>query len=514
MFSLKSVATVGGLTLASRALGFLREVLIARLLGTSPAAEAFFVAMRLPNLFRQLFAEGAFNAAFVPMFARQLEEGGAAAAKRFAEHVLSVLLMVLILVTMVAELTMPWLIRLFAPGFHEYPEKFAATVLFTQITFPYLLFMSLGALQGGVLNAFGRFASAAAAPILLNVVLIATLFLIVPHYAGNEGKVLSIAVTAAGVLQFLWLAVSCQRAGMRLRLPVPRFTPNVKRMLVLMVPGLIGGGVNQINLTVATILATLQPQAVGYLYYSDRLYQLPLALIGSAIGVVLLPSLTRALRGPDPDEGMRIHNRAIEMGFFLSLAATVALAVAAKPMITVLYQRGAFTADDTTAVSYALTAISLGLPAYILNKALTPGFLAREDTMTPFRYAMISVGADIAISVVLFQFIGYIGIALGTAGAAWVNCGLLYFTLRRRGFLVLDRQLKRTLPRLFLAAAGLGLGLWFGIKPLTPYLQDGEVVRALALAVLVLGGLGLYLVLVIATGAMPLKELKRFVRRG
>jgi len=512
MFSLKSVATVGGLTLASRALGFLREVLIARLMGTSPVAEAFFVAMRLPNLFRQLFAEGAFNSAFVPMFARQLEEGGAAAAKRFAEHVLSVLLMVLLLVTMVAELTMPWLIHVFAPGFDEYPEKFQLAVLFTQITFPYLIFMSLGALQGGILNAFGRFANAAAAPILLNVVMIVVLFGVVP-YTGHAGEVLSVAVTVAGVFQFLWLAISCKRAGMNLHLPIPRFTKDVKRMLVLMVPGLIGGGVNQINLTVATILATLQPQAVGYLYYSDRLYQLPLALIGSAIGVVLLPSLTRALRGPNPEEGMRIHNRAIEMGFFLSLAATVALAVAAEPMIRVLYQRGAFTADDTEKVAVALTAISLGLPAYILNKALSPGFLAREDTMTPFRYAMIGVAADIVISLILFHFYGYVGIALGTAGAAWINCALLYFTLRKRGYLVIDQKLKRTLPRLFLAAAGLGLALYFGIKPLEPYLADGEVVRAIALAVLVAFGLGLYLILVIATGAMPFGDLKRFLRR-
>jgi putative peptidoglycan lipid II flippase len=296
-------------------------------------------------------------------------------------------------------------------------------------------------------------------------------------------------------------------------LPIPRFTPDVKRMLVLMVPGLIGGGVNQINLTVATILATLESKAVGYLYYSDRLYQLPLALIGSAIGVVLLPSLTRTLRGQNPDEGMRIHNRAIELGFFLSLAATVALAVAAEPMIRVLYQRGAFTGDDTVKVAAALTAISFGLPAYILNKALTPGFLAREDTMTPFRYAMIGVAADIVISLILFHFIGYVGIALGTAAAAWINCALLYFTLRRRGFLVMDARLKRTLPRLFLAAAVLGLALWFGIKPLQPYLADGELVRALALGVLVAGGLGLYLVLVIATGAMPLADLKRFFRR-
>jgi putative peptidoglycan lipid II flippase len=515
MFSLKSVATVGGLTLASRALGFLREVLLARLLGTGPVAEAFFVAMRLPNLFRQLFAEGAFNSAFVPMFSRHLEEEGAKGAQRFAEHVLAVLTVVLLAVTLVAELTMPWLIHLFAPGFHAYPEKFTLAVLFTQITFPYLVFMSLGALQGGILNALGKFADAAAAPILLNVVMIAALYAVVP-YTGDPGRIMSIAVVVAGVLQFLWLAVSCQRAGMHLRLPWPHLTREVKRMLVLMVPGLIGGGVNQINLTVATILATLQPAAVGYLYYSDRLYQLPLALIGSAIGVVLLPSLTRALRNKGDGAGaeaMRIHNRAIEMGFFLSLAATVALAVAAKPLITVLYQRGAFTPEDSVMVSRALAAIALGLPAYVLNKALSPGFLAREDTMTPFRYAMIAVGADIAISLTLFHFIGYVGIALGTAGAAWVNCIMLYVTLRRRGYLVLDARLKRSLPRLLLAAAGLGLALWLAIPPLLPYFAAGELVRAAALAVLVGGGMAVYLILVIVTGAMPLNDLLRFVRR-
>ncbi len=394
MFSLKSVATVGGLTLASRALGFLREVLMAQFFGTGPIAEAFVVAMRLPNLFRQLFAEGAFNSAFVPMFAGELEtpgpRGGKIGAQRFAESVLATLLLVLAVMTILAELAMPWLIRVFAPGFHEFPEKFAAAVLFTQITFPYLLFMSLGALQGGVLNALGRFADAAAAPILLNVVMIIALYTLVPGtfdaaggVTAKSGEVLSIAVAVAGMLQFLWLAVTCQRTGMHLRLPWPNLSPAVKRVMLRMVPGLVGGGVNQINLTVATILATLQPQAVTYLYYSDRLYQLPLALIGSAIGVVLLPSLTRALRGDRPEEAMRIFNRAIEMGFFLSLPAAVALTVAAAPIISVLYERGAFTHADSIAVSYALTAIALGLPAYVLNKSLSAGFLSREDTMTP-----------------------------------------------------------------------------------------------------------------------------------
>jgi putative peptidoglycan lipid II flippase len=520
MFSLKSVATVGGLTLASRALGFLREVLMAQYFGTGLIAEAFVVAMRLPNLFRQLFAEGAFNSAFVPMFAGELETKGKLGARRFAESVLSTLLIVLVALTIAAELTMPWLIRLFAPGFHAYPEKFAAAVLFTQITFPYLLFMSLGALQGGVLNALGRFADAAAAPILLNVVLIVVLYTLVPPtfdaaggVTAKSGEVLSIAVAGAGMLQFLWLAVTCQRTGMHLHLPWPNLSPAVKRVMVRMVPGLIGGGVNQINLTVATILATLQPQAVTYLYYSDRLYQLPLALIGSAIGVVLLPSLTRALRGQRPDEAMRIFNRAIEMGFFLSLPAAVALTVAAAPIISVLYERGAFSHQDSIAVSHALSAIALGLPAYILNKSLSAGFLAREDTMTPFRFAVIGVCADIAISLSLFPFIHYVGIALGTAAAAWVNCALLYFTLRKRGYLVLDPRLFRTLPRLALAAAALGVALWFGIKPLQAFLVEGEVVRMLALAVLVGGGMALYLVMVIATGAIPRQELLRFLRR-
>jgi putative peptidoglycan lipid II flippase len=447
------------------------------------------------------------------MFARRLEESGMEGGQRFAEAVLAVLLLALVLVTLGAELVMPSLILVFAPGFHAFPQKYAYAVLFTQLTFPYLLFMSLCALQGGILNALGRFADAAAAPILLNVVLIIALYGVVP-YSNRPGEILSVAVVVAGVMQFLWLTISCRRAGMRLHLPWPRFTPEVRRMAKLMVPGLVGGGVNQINLTVATILATLQPQAVGYLYYSDRLYQLPLALIGSAIGVVLLPSLTRALRGRRADEAMRIFNRAIEMGFFLSLPATVAFAVAARPLITVLYQRGAFTPEDAVAVSRALTAISLGLPAYILNKALSPGFLAREDTMTPFRFAIIAVGADIAISLTLFHFIGYVGIALGTAGAAWLNCAMLYFTLRRRGFLELDRRLRRALPRLLLSAAGMGIALWFGIKPLEGYLADGEVVRMAALAALVAGGMGVYLILTIMTGAVPRQDLLRFLRRG
>jgi putative peptidoglycan lipid II flippase len=277
----------------------------------------------------------------------------------------------------------------------------------------------------------------------------------------------------------------------------------------LMVPGLIGGGLNQINMAIATILATLQAGAVSYLYYADRLYQLPLALIGSAIGVVLLPSLTRALRGGQGSDANRIQNRAIELGLSLSLPAAVGLIVASHPIIAAVYQRGAFSPQDTVAVAAALSVVAAGLPAYVLNKALTPGFLAREDTMTPFRFAMIAVGADIVIAVGLFPLIGYIGIAAGTAGAAWLNATMLYIRLHRRGLLSLDSRIKRVAPRLILSAALMGGGLWGAIRLAQPYLDGSELNRIAALAALILLGLGIYGIAVLLTGAVSVQDLRR-----
>jgi putative peptidoglycan lipid II flippase len=516
MFSLKSVATVGGLTLTSRVLGFLRETMIAHQLGTGPVAEAFFVAMRLPNLFRQMFAEGAFNSAFVPMFARRIEEEGEAGAKLFAERVMAVLLVALLVLTIGAELTMPWLLRVFAPGFHVFPEKFRIAILLTSITFPYLLFMSLCALQGGILNSLHRFTAPAAAPIMLNVTLIGTL--LIPTDSDEQaGIILSIAVTLAGILQFLWLLISCRRAGMHLGLRRPHLTPEVRRMMKLMVPGLVGGGLNQINMAIATILATLIPGAVSYLYYADRLYQLPLALIGSAIGVVLLPSLTRSLRGGQPELANHHQNRAIELGLSLSLPAAVGLVIASHPIIAVVYQRGAFTAADTAHVAVALSAVAIGLPAYVLNKALAPGFLAREDTMTPFRFAMIAVGADIAISLSLFPWIGYIGIASGTAGAAWINAAMLYWRLRQQGMLRLDQHLKRRVPRLLLSAAAMGAALWFtlwfALAPALAWFGNSDLGRIIVMLALMSGALAVYAAAVLLTGAVSLRDLRQRLRR-
>jgi putative peptidoglycan lipid II flippase len=512
MSMIRAITTVGGYTMISRVLGFVRDVLIARVLGTGEMADAFFVAQRLPNLFRSLFAEGAFNAAFVPLFARRLEEGGKQSARAFAEQAISVLLTVLLAFTILAQIFMPALMHVIAPGFVGRPAKFAMAVQFTQVCFPYLLFMSLTALQGGVLNSLGRFAHAAAAPIMLNITMILALVVVAPS-TGLTGLALSWAVAIAGIIQFLWMVIACHRAGIALRLPWPRLTPSVKRLLTLMLPGIIGSSVMQINLLVGTMVATSQPAAVSYLYYADRIYQLPLAVIGSAVGVVLLPALARALRSQGEEAARDIQNRSIEYALLLTLPATVALIAIPDPIVSVLYQRGAFDNVAAFATAWALIAYTIGLPAYVLVKSLTPGFYAREDTATPFRFAMISLVINTIGSYTLFQFMSYVGIALATAFASWLNVTLLAVTLYRRGHLKLDAKLKRSLPRALLCSLAMGAALRGGAWLLAEPLAGHVLVKTLALALLVAGGIALFFALAVGSGAIEGSELKRMLRR-
>ncbi|MEA2780226.1 MAG: putative peptidoglycan lipid flippase [Rhodospirillaceae bacterium] len=513
MTLVRSIATVGGYTMASRVTGFVRDILIARVLGTGEMADAFFVAQRLPNLFRSLFAEGAFNAAFVPQFARRLADGGPAAAKVFAEQALSVLLTALMIFTLAAQIAMPWLMHVIAPGFTGRPAKFAMAVQFTQVTFPYLLFISLTALQGGVLNSLNRFAHAAAAPIMLNVTMILALVFVAPA-TGLTGLALSWAMAIAGIIQFLWMVIACHRAGMALRLPWPRLTPGVKRLLQLMLPGIIGSSVMQVNLLIGTMIATHQPAAVSYLYYADRIYQLPLAVVGSAVGVVLLPELARSLRAKGEAAAMQTQNRCIEYALLLTLPATVALLAIPDPIVSVLYERGAFDAAAGIATSWALVAYSIGLPAYVLAKALTPGFFAREDTATPFRFAMISLAFNIVLSVALFRVLNYAGIALATALASWLNVGLLSWGLHRRGQLKIDAQLARNVPKALACSLLMGLvlrgGAWLLEGPLAGHL----LAKTAALSLLVGGGVALFFGLATMTGTVAAAELKRWLKRA
>ncbi|HKP27207.1 MAG TPA: murein biosynthesis integral membrane protein MurJ [Dongiaceae bacterium] len=513
MFSIRSVLSVGFMTLISRALGFVREMLIAHWFGTSAVADAWFVAQRLPNLFRRLFAEGAFNSAFVPMFAGRLEQGGTAEARAFAERVLAAMLVFMLLLTALAEIAMPLLILVFAPGFYDEPSKFALTVLLTSICFPYLLFMFLAALFGGILNSLHHFGHAAAAPILLNVVLTLGLIFVAPHL-DDPVMVLAWGETFAGLLQFLWLYIVAAKLGYGLRLPPPRITAEIKQVAKLMVPGLISGGAQQISIAIATILSSLQDQAVSYLSYADRLYQLPLSLVGAAIGVVLLPVLARSIRGGREAEGMAAFNRSLEFGLMLILPSTVGLILAAEPIVRVVYERGEFSADATTNTALALMAISIGLPAYVLNKTLQPGFFARGDTVTPFRYSMITIVTDMTICIAFFFLlrpygIGFLGIALGTGIASWLNCTLLYRTLTKRGFLVLDQRLKRNLPRFLIANLAMAGVLIGGQHLLRPWLEGMLWHQIGALCALVGAAAAAYFLLIFATGAYTLADFKR-----
>lgn len=520
----RSFATVGGLTLLSRILGFLRDILIAAVLGSGAVADAFFVAFRFPNLFRRLFGEGAFNAAFVPLFAKRLEGDGRESARAFAEEAMSGLVFILLAITVAAEITMPFLMYGLAPGFSATPEKFDLAVLLTRITMPYLLCMSLVALMSGVLNSFGKFVESSSVSIVLNITMMLATFVGLAMGLQNEpmaGVVQAWGVFAAGLLQ-LWLLVDgLRRNNIWLKLRRPRMTDGMRRLIRLGIPGVIAGGVTQINIVIGTIIASMQNGAVSYLYYADRLYELPLAIVGIAIGVVLLPDVSRHLRAENHAAVMDSQNRSFEFAMLLTLPAAVALAVVPSAIVAGLFERGAFTAADTPATAYALGIFALGLPSFVMIKVFSPAYFAREDTRTPMIYATISLTANTIGSIALFfvfrayGLMPHLGIAVATTLGGWLNAGLLYATLARRELFITDERLRRTLPRIVLASAIMGVVLWlvadalhgrFG--PPTPALE-----RAVALAVLVAAGFSVYVVAVFATGALDMRQLRRLLNR-
>ncbi len=453
---LRSFATVGGWTLASRVLGFARDIAIAWFLGAGPVAEAFFVAFRLPNMFRRLFAEGAFNMAFVPLFAKRLEGDGPAEARRFAEDAMAALLAALLVLTAVAQLAMPWFVLALASGF-ELDGKLDLAVAFSRVIFPYIIFISLAALYSGILNSFGRFAAAAAAPVLLNVVLI-TVMGLAAAARWDIGNALSWAVFLAGICQLALVVWAARRAGMTLMLRRPRLTPEVRRLVQLGIPAALAAGVMQINLLVGTQVASYFDGAVGWLWYADRLYQLPLGVVGVAIGVVLLPELSRRVRAGDHGRAADAMNRAAEFCLLLTLPASVALVAIPGLVTAVLFERGAFDAADTAATAAALAVYALGLPAFVLQKVVQPAYFAREDTRTPLRYAVISMLVNVVVAVAGAPLIGFLAAAIGTTAAGWVNLALLWRGMRRLdGEVGIDERLARRAPRMLAAALAMGV---------------------------------------------------------
>ena len=514
----RSALTVGGYTTLSRILGFVRDQLVAFTLGTGFVAEAFFVAQRIPNMFRALFAEGAFNSAFVPLFAKKVEGEGLTAAQKFGHEVFSVLLAWVLVFCTAAIIFMPWLVYIIAPGFSATPERVQLTVDLLRLCFPYLLFMSLTALQGGVLNSLNRFTAAAVAPILLNIVMIASNIVVWYFQTGNTpttGYIFAVGVSLAGVAQFLLLAFACRRAGMAFLPSWPKLTPDVKQVLKLSVPGIISGGIMQINLLIATMIATSIDQAVAYLYYADRLYQLPLGIIIVAIGVVLLPTLSRKIRAGDLQGAMDAKNRALELSLFLTLPSAAALMVIAVPIIHTVFEHGAFHANDTQGVALAVMAFAAGLPAYALSKVFQPGFYAREDTKTPMRFAIVSVVVNIVASLILAHFYGHVGIAIATSLAAWTNALLLYGKLKQLKYFAFDARSRSRLPLIILSTLVMAAVLW-GVALLLQkqFAPEAHFLDSLwALVVLVTTGIVTYFTTAQISGAFRYSDLKAAISR-
>lgn len=491
--------------MASRVLGFVRDAMILALLGTGPVYEAYVVAFRLPNMFRRFFAEGAFNMAFVPMFSKKLE--GEENALSFAREAFAGLASVLIVLTLVAQIVMPWLIWGLASGFKG-QEQFDLSVEFGRIAFPYILFISLAALLSGVLNATGRFAAAAAAPVLLNILLVGGIT--VAAWQGIDvARTLIWLIPVAGVAQLALVWVAAAKAGFPIHLQRPRWTPQMKRLVTIALPAALAGGVVQVNLLVGQQVASYFDRAVGWLYTADRLYQLPLGVVGIAVGIVLLPDLSRRLKANDEAGARTAFSRAGEISLALTIPSAVALVIIPLPLVSVLFERGAATSDDSAAIAVAVSIYGLGLPAFVLQKILQPLYFAREDTKSPFRYALWAMAVNAVVAIGLSPLIGWVAPAIATSLAGWIMVALLARGTKPMGYVAkFDERLRTRLPRICVASVIMGVELWFAALLLGPTLgTDGW--RYLALAVLIVSGLATYFGTGHLIGAFRLSDFKR-----
>lgn len=506
---ISSVLTVGGWTLLSRGAGFARDMMMAAYLGAGPVAEAFLIAFSLPNMFRRFFAEGAFNMVFVPMFAKKLE--GGEDAQGFARDAFSGMAGLLLVVTLAGTLAMPWLVWAMASGFAG-DERFTLAVLYGRIGFSYLLFISLVALLSGVLNAHGRFTEASFVPVLMNLMFIAAM-LLADRLGWDMGLALAWTVPLTGIAQLAFTWWSARRMGFRFPLRRPRLTPELRRLAVIAGPAVLAGGVVQVNLLVGRQVASFTEGAIVWLSLADRLYQLPLGVVGIAIGTVLLPDLSRRLRAGDAQGGRDSFNRGTEFALALTIPAAVALMVIAGPLCAVLYERGAFTPADTAATALALAAYGAGLPAFVLHKLFQPLYYAREDSRSPFRFAVWSMVINAGVAIALVPVIGFMAAALATSLAGWAMVWQLWRGARGMGVEAqFDDRLRTRLPRILGAAAVMAAVLWglsWGLAPMLGL----RGWRIAALAILVALGSASYFAAGFALGAFKAAEFRAALRR-
>jgi putative peptidoglycan lipid II flippase len=515
----KNVGTIGALTAVSRVFGFARDMLLARVLGAGLAADAWQLAFTLPNTFRRLFAEGAFSVAFVPMYTRALHgDGGEEAADRFAGDVLSVFVWVLLGFSALAMLAMPGIVWLLAREFRDEPGKFELSVVLSQVTFPYLMLVSLVAMLSGVLNARSRFAPGAFVPVLLNVVLIGGI--VAGYYLrGPQGDdvivawSLAIALVVAGVAQLAYMWWAKRSAGVRLKITVPRFTPEVKRLCLLMLPATFGAGVYQISQLVDTFFATSLPQgSLTLLKMADRLNQMPLGIFGIALGTAILPMLARHIQQGDDREAQRLQANAVEVGTLLTLPAAAALAICAPAFVTAFFVGGRMTQDDGTIMAHIVVALVAGLPAYVLVKVFQPAFFSREDTRTPVWVAAGVLAINIAINFMVVPVFGIVGLAGATAFTATLNVVTLYTILQLRGWFRFPGKLAGRIARQIVATAAMSALLW-AMMPLLADRFGGSVIeRVWSITLLVAAGGVVFFAVAWAIGAID-KDLVRQMRR-
>jgi putative peptidoglycan lipid II flippase len=501
-----STSTFSFFTLISRILGYVRDILIAIFLGTGIFADAFFVAFRLPNTFRRLFAEGAFNAAFVPSYTGELVQSKQQ-ADTFANNVFNLLFIILLIFIFVAEIFMPQLIYLIAPGFYKDPEKLNLAIDLSRITFPFLFFICLASFYTAILNSHNKFAAAAAAPIIYNIILIGSL-LISQYLDSPVAETLSYAVSISGLVQLLILIFFVrEKFNIKLNIKI-KIDEKIKFFFKKLIPSIFSSGVTQINILVGTIIASFHPGAVSYLYYADRVYHINLAVAGIGIGTVMLPELSKFIKNNNNVEALNLQNRAVEFCLFLSIPAALALVMASNEIVTSLFGYGSFNIDSVNNTAIALTFFAYGVPAFAVLKILSNFFFSRNDTKTPFYLSVISVLINILISVTLFSSVGFIIIPIATSISSWINVLMHYYYIKKKNLHTFDSKFIYKLPRIILSVVVMGLVLYLLLGFFADKFNYNESWKFIYLFIIVTISLISYFLISNFSGAFKFKDIK------
>jgi len=501
-----STSTFGFYTLISRILGYVRDILIAIFLGTSLFADAFFVAFRLPNTFRRLFAEGTFNAAFIPSYAGTLAKDKTE-ADNFAKNVFNLLFIILLFFVLVAEIFMPQLIFLIAPGFYKDPEKLKLAIELSRITFPFLFFICLASFFGAILNSYNKFAAAAAAPIILNVILIISLFF--SQWINiSDVLILSYAVSFAGFLQLIVLLFFVRKNFKPILSIKIKINEQIKFFFRKLLPSIFSSGVTQINILVGTIIASFQASAVSYLYYADRVYQMNLAVAGIAVGTVMLPELSKHIKNNNSEQITNLQNRALELCLFLSIPAATALVLAPNQIITSLFGYGSFNQESVINTATALTFFAFGVPAFSILKIFSNFFFARNDTKTPFYLSVISVALNIIISISLFGKFGFIIIPIATSISSWINVFMHFYFIKKRDLHIFDSQFIYKFPRMILSVVVMGIVLYLLLGFFSDKFDYNESWKFIYLFIIVIISLISYFFISNFSGAFKFRDIK------